>query len=103
LNHSRILLALWAILGPQMKYHYQPVSRTAVRIEVIPEDPKESSFLNSFEREETLYHQDLIACYEKGLEAYNTDAILRKTTFMQFPRVALCNFEPAQKTIEQLI
>ena len=74
-----------------MKYHYQYVSRTTVRIELIAEDQKE---IAQIERLATTSkdEKELLNLYTKGLNAYNFGATLTKTSFMNFPKVALCSY-----------
>ncbi|TKC10429.1 hypothetical protein FA048_09575 [Pedobacter polaris] len=85
-----------------MKYHYQFVSKTKVRIEVIPEDRKESSLLEALLQENEDNNLELTEYFRKGLSTYNGDAILTKTNFMKYPKVALCSFEISVEAIENL-
>ena len=82
-----------------MKYHFQLVSRTAVRIELIAEHKTEQilleEFINSNEQDERL-----LALFTKGIAAYHNGAILTKTKFMNFPKVALCSYEVVLKNLE---
>jgi len=82
-----------------MKYHYQFVSRTTVRIELIPEDKRETALIDSFfapgENDE-----QLMALFRKGIEDYASNARLTETRFMNFPKVALCSYNVVVQTAE---
>jgi hypothetical protein len=86
---------------PHMKYHYQLVSKTKVRIELIPEDKKEIGIFESFGENEN--NDQLTEYFRVGLAAYNNEATLARINFMQFPKVALCSFETIKKTEPSLI
>lgn len=73
-----------------MKYHYQFVSKTTVRIELIPEDKKEKELLSSFSKE--MDDPQLTELYQKGLKGYAAGTSLIRTNFMSFPHVALCGY-----------
>lgn len=74
-----------------MKYHYQYVSKTTVRIELIPEDQKETKLLNSLRAEND--DQELKLLFQSGLSTYAPQSLIKKITFMNFPSVALCSYE----------
>lgn len=74
-----------------MKYHYQYVSSTTVRIELIPEDQKEKAQIETFEPND-LEDTALTRFFQQGLDAYSPGAQLTKTNFMNFPKVALCSY-----------
>ncbi|RZK41045.1 MAG: hypothetical protein EOO90_12570 [Pedobacter sp.] len=80
-----------------MKYHYQFVSRTSVRIELIAEDKKEISLLENFDKLKEENDQ-LFNLYQKGLESYDLNVQLSKLKFMSFPKVALCSYSVIPKT-----
>ncbi|RYE57866.1 MAG: hypothetical protein EOP48_04865 [Sphingobacteriales bacterium] len=80
-----------------MKYHYQFVSRTTVRIELIAEDKKEISLLENFDKLKEENDQ-LFNLYQKGLESYDLNVKLSKLKFMSFPKVALCSYSAIPKT-----
>ena len=84
-----------------MKYHYQLVSRTKVRIELIPEDQKEIGLFESFTENET--SNALAEYFRKGLAAYHPETILVRINFMQFPKVALCSFETIKQSAPSVI
>lgn len=84
-----------------MKYHYQLVSKTKVRIELIPEDQKEISIFESFTANET--NNELAEYFRKGLAGYHPETILVRINFMQFPKVALCSFETIKQSAPSLI
>jgi hypothetical protein len=75
----------------QMKYHYQFVSKTTVRIELIAEDNREREMIISLSAS-TESDERLIDLFKKGLQAYSTNVILTKSKFMNFPKVALCSY-----------
>lgn len=75
-----------------MKYHYMRISSTTVRIELIPEDNGEKLLLHHLAQDAT-DDQVLTKLYENGLHIYQPQAKLVTKTFMDFPRVALCNFQ----------
>lgn len=74
-----------------MKYHYQFVSKTSVRIELIPEDNNDTLFLAQVDLDPKL-QIELLAYFKTGLEVYSSGAMLDRTTFMNYPKVALCSF-----------
>ncbi len=74
-----------------MKYHYQFVSATTVRIELIPEDQKETHMIERLARAGE-NSPELLELYTNGLQGYHLSAVLTKTNFMNFPTVALCGF-----------
>ncbi|RZL12158.1 MAG: hypothetical protein EOO96_32445 [Pedobacter sp.] len=73
-----------------MKYHYQFVSKTTVRIELIPEDKREKELLLTFSKE--LDNNLLTELFQKGLQGYAAGTSLVRTNFMSFPHVALCSY-----------
>ena len=75
-----------------MKYHYQFVSNTTVRIELIAANQKETRLIELLQ---TAGHEDqkLKAIFETGLAAYVHNASIKKLSFMNFPKVALCSYE----------
>ncbi|MNK22094.1 hypothetical protein D3C87_403650 [compost metagenome] len=75
-----------------MKYHYMRISPTTVRIELIPEDNTEKLLLHNLAQNQT-DDQNLAKLFENGLGIYHPQAKLINKTFMDFPRVALCNFQ----------
>ena len=84
-----------------MKYHFQFVSRTAVRVELIPEDQKEIELIDQIShcKEDDVRVTEL---FRKGVETYSSNTILTQTRFMNFPSVALCNYITEAKPIETL-
>ena len=80
-----------------MKYHYQFVSKTTVRIELIPEDKKEKELLLGFSSE--LEDHQLAELYQRGLHGYAAGTSLMRTNFMNFPNVALCSYVVESKLI----
>ncbi len=84
-----------------MKYHYQYVSNTSVRIELIPEDQKEKKFMESLTGTLPAQNYDLENYFNEGLLAYQPGSKLKKTSFMQYPKVALCRFETIQQPLLQ--
>ncbi|MGF1923766.1 MAG: hypothetical protein ACQUHE_06275 [Bacteroidia bacterium] len=93
---------------PQMKYHYQLVSKSKVRIELIPEDKAETKLLKTLTQTDNEKNEQILAYFNIGLEAYSQGATPTKIAFMQFPKVALCSFEsnktqsPLAKIVEVL-
>lgn len=75
-----------------MKYHYQYVSARSVRIELIPEDRKESSLLESLDSE-AKDEKTLNELFSQPLTTYAPGTSITKINFMDFPRVALISFE----------
>ncbi|WP_138765731.1 hypothetical protein [Pedobacter xixiisoli] len=75
-----------------MKYHYMRISSTTVRIELIPEDNAEKLILQELAQDST-DDLGLTKLFENGLAIYQPQAKLITKTFMDFPRVALCNFQ----------
>lgn len=75
----------------KMKYHYQFVSETTVRIELIPEYKSEFALLETLSNQ-SADHEQLLEFFHKGLTAYQGDTMLTSTRFMNFPKVALCSF-----------
>lgn len=75
-----------------MKYHYQYVSAKSVRIELIPEDKKESILL---EGSNTNMKDDAVLkkLFEVPLSTYAPNTNITKINFMDFPKVALVTFE----------
>ena len=73
-----------------MKYHYQYVSPTSVRIELIPENSRETEQVNAL-TDLQIDHQKLSTLYQKGIQQYKANALLTKIRFMNFPKVALCS------------
>jgi len=82
-----------------MRYHYQFVSRTTVRIELIAEDRKEAILIEKLAKS-VENDEQLIELFRKGLEAYSAGTTLLKTKFMNFPKVALCNYISTVQTID---
>jgi hypothetical protein len=83
-----------------MKFHYQYVSKNSVRIELIPEDPKEKKLFEEipgWDREDLQLRQ----FYQSGLENYSTGTALIRINFMSFPKVAICTFAQT-KPIEKV-
>jgi hypothetical protein len=83
-----------------MKYHFQYVSKTSVRIQLIPENPKESILLSTLSSSAE-NNPELTSFFQQGLKNYSTGATLTKTRFMDFPKVALCTFAHP-KSIEKV-
>ena len=75
-----------------MKYHYQFVSPTTVRIELIPDDQKEITLLESLHSAD-INDQTLKVLFQEGLEAYAAGMNIKKLNFMKYPKVALVSFE----------
>ena len=75
-----------------MKYHYQFVSPTTVRIELIPDDQKEITLLESLHSTD-INDQTLKVLFQEGLEAYAAGMNIKKLNFMNYPKVALVSFE----------
>jgi hypothetical protein len=84
-----------------MKYHYQFVSATKVRIELIPEDQKETALIEGLSAS-TENNEHLLELFRKGLEGYSSEAILAVPKFMSFPKVALCSYVIEAQTIDNL-
>ena len=82
-----------------MKYHYQYVSRSTVRIELIAEDQKETALISvlSLASEDD---QRLLLLFKNGLENYSSGCSLTKINFMKFPKVALCSFVKTEISVE---
>lgn len=89
-----LYLVFFIILASVMKYHYMRISPTTVRIELIPEDNAEKLLLHNLAQSET-NDQTLTKLFENGLGIYHPQSKLITKTFMDFPRVALCNFQLA--------
>lgn len=83
-----------------MKYHYQYVSKTTVRIELIPEDKKEALQIGSIKTGEH-NHPELLSFYQQGLHHYSPDTELTRINFMNFPKVALCSFARVIQALEK--
>lgn len=81
-----------------MKYHYQYVSKTTVRIELIPEDQKETTLISSLSQANE-DDQHLLHLFENGLENYANGYSLVKVNFMKFPKVALCKFVKSEISV----
>ncbi len=79
-----------------MKYHYQYVSRTSVRVQLIAEDPKEKQLLEKLV-DPNLLDTQLEAIFHRAVENYTTGASVTKIRFMDFPNIALCSFALQQK------
>lgn len=77
-----------------MKYHYQFVSNTTVRIELIAEDQKETALLKALQAVEK-DDQQLKDLFKAGLSNYAPNSEIKKLNFMSFPKVALCTYEKA--------
>lgn len=84
-----------------MKYHYQFVSKSIVRIEIIPEDQKDISLIETFSTS-TENDPNLNQLFRKGFGAYDTKAELKRLKFMSFPRVALCFYSAVDETASAL-
>lgn len=82
-----------------MKYHFQLVSRTAVRIELIPEHQTEKSLLDQF-IDAKEQDEQLLVLFSKGIAAYHNGATLTKIKFMNFPKVALCSYQLDHKNLD---
>lgn len=82
-----------------MKYHFQLVSRTAVRIELIAEHRTEQIELDEFAQSNE-QDEKLLALFSKGITAYHNGATLTQTKFMNFPKVALCTYQLSHQTVE---
>jgi len=80
-----------------MKYHYQYVSKSSVRIELIPEDLKEKMLIEAITGQEN-DNELLKQYYQIGLDNYSNGHSLTKINFMAFPKVALCSFSQQNKT-----
>ncbi|RZJ82410.1 MAG: hypothetical protein EOO47_00630, partial [Flavobacterium sp.] len=80
-----------------MKYHYQFVSKTSARIELIPEKDSEKKLIASLalngQTDEVLNE-----LFVKGLANYEADVTLTETVFMNIPTVALCRFKVFKAT-----
>jgi hypothetical protein len=85
-----------------MKYHYQYVSATTVRIELIPENKKESNLLNSFLAPNSVQNETLMDYFFKGIQFYSIGARPTLTRFMNFPTVALCSYETVDSENKQV-
>ena len=75
-----------------MKYHYQFVSKTSARIELIPEKESERKLIAGLVlngKTDDVLNQ----LFVKGLANYEADVTLTETVFMNFPTVALCRFK----------
>lgn len=83
-----------------MKYHYQYVSRSSVRIELIPEDPKEKKLIEELAAGNK-ENERLKQFYQAGLENYSIGTVLTRINFMAFPKVAICSFAQT-KPIEKV-
>ncbi|HTM99671.1 MAG TPA: hypothetical protein VL088_13040 [Pedobacter sp.] len=79
-----------------MKYHYQNVSKNTVRIQLLPENPKETQLLNSLTDEQP-DNAKVTELFQLAVEHYSTGSTLTKTRFMDFPKVALCTIVQPQK------
>lgn len=82
-----------------MKYHYQYVSKTTVRIELIPEDQKETTLISVLSKASE-DDKRLLELFENGLENYGNVCKLTKIKFMKFPKVALCSFVKSEISVE---
>lgn len=74
-----------------MKYHFQFVSKTAVRIELIAEDKRELLLLEELKSADEHY-TELADLFRKAVETYDSQASLVRLKFMNFPKVALCSY-----------
>jgi len=81
-----------------MKYHYQFVSGTTVRIELIPEYKNEISLLEALS-DQPVNEELLLDFFRQGLAAYHADTQLTNTRFMNFPKVALCTFRLQKQVV----
>lgn len=81
-----------------MKYHFQLVSKTAVRIELIAEHKAEQIELDEFAQSNE-QDEKLLALFRKGITAYHNGATLTQTKFMSFPKVALCTYQLSHQTV----
>jgi len=76
-----------------MKHHFMRVSPTSVRIELIPENTAEKELLQQLAMTGTTAPA-LTQLFEKAVQLYQADSILLSKNFMEFPRVALCTYQP---------
>lgn len=81
-----------------MKCHYQYVSATTVRIELIAEDQHESTKLASLGTKE-IPDTELEHYFKNGVSEYAKGVQTTQIRYMQFPIVALCRFEKITETI----
>ncbi|TCC90163.1 hypothetical protein EZ428_12820 [Pedobacter frigiditerrae] len=84
-----------------MKYHYQYVSKTTVRIELIPEDRKEIALIKALSTGDE-NNEQLIELFSTGLASYAVGTTLVKAKFMNFPTVALCNYIKSVQAIDNV-
>ncbi|RZK00495.1 MAG: hypothetical protein EOO43_25170, partial [Flavobacterium sp.] len=70
-----------------MKYHYQFVSKTSARIELIPEKDSEKKLIADLALNGKT-DEVLNELFVKGLANYEADVTLTETVFMSFPTVA---------------
>lgn len=75
-----------------MKYHYQYVSASTVRIELIAEDKNEIALLENM-KGSTLEDTRLKTLFATALESYVDDSDVTRINFMDFPKVALVSFK----------
>ncbi|RYY52035.1 MAG: hypothetical protein EOO09_22395 [Chitinophagaceae bacterium] len=74
-----------------MKYHYQFVSKTSARIELIAEYESEHLLLAQA-RQSGKASAALLSLFSNGIANYLPGAVESETVFMNFPTVALCRF-----------
>ncbi len=86
-----------------MKYDYQLVSKSKVRIELILEDKAETKLLTRLTQPENELNEQILAYFNIGVEAYSQGATPTKIAFMQFPKVALCSFETSKTSVPSSI
>lgn len=84
-----------------MKYHFQYVSKTAVRIELIAEDKRETLLIEKLALAEE-NDLELHELFRKGVAHYDNQAMLLKLKFMNFPKVALCSHHPINQQVEDV-
>lgn len=80
-----------------MKFHYQYVSKSSIRIELIPEDPQEKKLIEEI-TEWDMEDLQLRQFYQAGLENHSTGSSLTRINFMAFPKVAICAFAQTMPT-----
>lgn len=85
-----------------MKYHYQYISPTTVRVELIPENPQEITELKRIGKIE-IQHPSLDQYYKLGVSEYAKGIQLTRVRYMQFPTVALCGFEKILSAVEKIL
>ena len=84
-----------------MKYHFQFISKTSVRIELIPEDKKENLLIDKLMLVDE-GDAELVEQFNKAIIAYDSLAVLVRLKFMNFPKVAICNYKRMSAQIEDV-